>query len=387
MQEVTSHTFSYWEKQYLAHTHWLVVGAGLVGLQSAIALKEQYPNKRILVIDERALGNAASFRNAGFACFGSAGELMDEMRRTSEDEALKLYERRYLGIQKLVQKFGKCAIGFEATGGYEVFTEAEAEKFSDISDRLLGLNQQLQSIHGNANTFQLKDIGSTGMRALPTAVYAEEEGPIQTHLLYKAVRERAASVGVEILEGYTVAAMDDKVGGVSVWLSDALEIQCDFVLVATNGFSKRLMPELEVSPARGQVFITESLPFQPLNGIYHADDGYIYFRSLGDRILIGGGRNQAFSAEETMQMHNTELIRHYIQQYVSEVILPHRPKENPVKFEYEWAGIMGMHENRNPIIQFHSSRIMLAIRMGGMGVALSSWVAEEVMSQVKEMGI
>lgn len=387
MQEVSSHTFSYWEKQYLAHTHWLVVGAGLVGLQSAIALKEQFPNKRILVIDEKALGNAASFRNAGFACFGSAGELMDEMRRTSADEALKLYERRYLGIQKLVNKFGKDAIGFEATGGYEVFTEAEAEKFNEISDLLLGLNQQLQSIHGNANTFQIKEIGSMGMRALPTAVYAEEEGPIQTHLLYKVVRERAASVGVEILEGYTVATMEDKVGGVSVWLSDALEIQCDFVLVATNGFSKRLMPELEVSPARGQVFITEPLPFQPLNGIYHADDGYIYFRSLGDRILIGGGRNQAFSAEETMHMHNTELIRHYIQQYVSEVILPHRPKENPVKFEYEWAGIMGMHENRNPIIQFHSSRIMLAIRMGGMGVALSSWVAEEVLRQVKEMGI
>jgi hypothetical protein len=48
---------------------------------------------------------------------------------------------------------------------------------------------------------------------------------------------------------------------------------------------------------------------------------------------------------------------------------------------------MGMNENRNPIIQFHSSRILLAIRMGGMGVALSSWVAEEVMKKVKEIGI
>lgn len=384
MQEVSSHTFSYWEKQYLAHTHWLVVGAGLVGLQSAIALKEEFPLKRVLVIDEKALGNAASFRNAGFACFGSAGELLDEMRRTSESEALALYEKRYLGIQKLKNNFGAERIGFEATGGYEVFTKHEADKFGSIASSLDSLNAQLRGIHGWENTFEIKNIAETGMNALGDAIYAGAEGPIQTHLLYRAVREKAASVGVEILEGYTVAAMEDKVGGVTVWLSDALEIQCDFVLVATNGFSKKLLPEVEVKPARGQVFITQPLPFQPLKGIYHADDGYIYFRSLGDRILIGGGRNKAFQAEETMQMQTTDAIKQYIHQYILDVILPVRGRENPVLFDYEWAGIMGMHENRNPIIQFYSSRIVLAVRMGGMGVALSSWVADEVLKLIKK---
>jgi hypothetical protein len=45
---------------------------------------------------------------------------------------------------------------------------------------------------------------------------------------------------------------------------------------------------------------------------------------------------------------------------------------------------MGMNENRNPIIGWHSNRVCLAVRMGGMGVALSSWVADEVIEVVKK---
>jgi hypothetical protein len=57
-------------------------------------------------------------------------------------------------------------------------------------------------------------------------------------------------------------------------------------------------------------------------------------------------------------------------------------------FDYEWSGVMGMNENRNPIIGWHSDRVCLAVRMGGMGVALSSWVADEVLRVVeKDLGI
>jgi glycine/D-amino acid oxidase-like deaminating enzyme len=68
-----------------------------------------------------------------------------------------------------------------------------------------------------------------------------------------------------------------------------------------------------------------------------------------------------------------------LKHYVETVVMPGKI----VNFEYGWSGIMGMDNNRNPIIGWHSDRVCLAVRMGGMGVALSSWVAEEVVRVIR----
>jgi hypothetical protein len=45
---------------------------------------------------------------------------------------------------------------------------------------------------------------------------------------------------------------------------------------------------------------------------------------------------------------------------------------------------MGMGPQRTPIIEAESNRVYKAVRMGGMGVALSAWVAEEVVELIKK---
>jgi len=139
---------SYWEQQGFGKADWVVIGAGLVGLQSARRIKESFPAARVVVLDEHALGNAASLRNAGFACFGSAGEMLDEIERTSELEAVGLYEKRFLGIQKLLGRYGAARIGFQASGGTEVFSSGDTEEAVRVFDHLTGLNGMLRSVHG-----------------------------------------------------------------------------------------------------------------------------------------------------------------------------------------------------------------------------------------------
>jgi gamma-glutamylputrescine oxidase len=199
-------------------------------------------------------------------------------------------------------------------------------------------------------------------------------------LLYRAVREDAIAQGVEIYEGIRVSGWEDTSVGVEVSLAQGGVIRASRMLICTNGFTRDLIPTVAVAPARGQVFVTESLGSLPFQGIYHADQGYIYFRSLGDRLLIGGGRNRDFVGEETMDMDVTKPFEQYLKTYVETVILPGKS----VRFEYGWSGIMGMDNNRNPLIGWHSDHVCLAVRMGGMGVALSAWVAEEVLNVVRD---
>lgn len=46
--------FSYWEQQSFLHYDHIVIGSGIVGLSTAIELKDRFPQKRVLVL-ERSL--------------------------------------------------------------------------------------------------------------------------------------------------------------------------------------------------------------------------------------------------------------------------------------------------------------------------------------------
>ncbi len=371
-------SFSYWEQQGFGQADWVVIGAGFVGLQSARKIKEAYPKQRVMVLDSHAIGNAASLRNAGFACFGSAGEMLDEIGRTSLAEALQLYENRYLGIQILRERYGSTAIGYEPCGGMEVFLPEKPDEFTAIESRLDFLNKELKTIH-NSDAYHVSNPIETGMRVLKTAISSPLEGSILTHQLYSCIRQDALSIGVELYEGMQVLTFNESSEWIEICLSNLMPIRTRQIVLCTNGFTPKLLPAIDLNPARGQVFVTNALSKQPLNGIYHADKGYLYFRSLGDRILIGGGRNQDFLEETTTEMAVTDTIRTYIKAYMERVVLPGQT----IRFQYEWSGIMGMHEDRNPIIRQESERVFLAVRMGGMGVALSAWVANQLLTIIQ----
>ena len=81
---------SFWEKQtYINHTDFLIIGSGIVGLSTAIYLKERFPNKKVTVIERGYLPTGASSKNAGFACIGSPSELLDDLSKNNEDDPSK----------------------------------------------------------------------------------------------------------------------------------------------------------------------------------------------------------------------------------------------------------------------------------------------------------
>ncbi|MBL7811708.1 MAG: FAD-binding oxidoreductase, partial [Bacteroidetes bacterium] len=137
---------------------------------------------------------------------------------------------------------------------------------------------------------------------------------------------------------------------------------------------------LPVQPARGQVLVTSGIPGLAWRGLMHADKGYIYFRSLGSRILIGGARNTDFQGEETTDLHTTESIQQNLIEFLKEVVIPGESFD----ITHTWAGTMGMHQDRSPIVKRLDKNLYACVRMGGMGVALSALVCRELAGLMKE---
>ena len=63
---------SFWEREvFFKDQDIIIVGSGLVGLLSALELRNKFPRRKILILERGALPSGASTKNAGFACFGS----------------------------------------------------------------------------------------------------------------------------------------------------------------------------------------------------------------------------------------------------------------------------------------------------------------------------
>ena len=101
----------------------IIVGSGIVGLSTAVFLKKRFPKSKILVLEKGILPQGASSKNAGFACFGSLSEILEDLKSHSVDEVLSLLKSRVDGLQLLRQMLGDEALDYRSYGGYELFLE------------------------------------------------------------------------------------------------------------------------------------------------------------------------------------------------------------------------------------------------------------------------
>jgi glycine/D-amino acid oxidase-like deaminating enzyme len=150
------------------------------------------------------------------------------------------------------------------------------------------------------------------------------------------------------------------------------------VVACTNAFASKLFPGIDVVPARGQVLLTAPIKGLKLEGCFHYDHGYYYFRNLGNRVLLGGARNKAIEQERTTEFNITGIIQEELERFLSTVILPGQSYE----ITDRWSGIMAMGSEKMPILKNYSDKILVAVRMSGMGVALAPVIGESVAAMI-----
>lgn len=366
---------SFWEReQYLDGIDVLIAGSGIVGLNAALALKKKNPALNVTVAERGALPSGASTKNAGFACYGSLTELMDDLTHSSEDEVFRLVEKRFRGLQRLRENIGDANMQLEMLGGYEVF--GNSDEFQACAERMAWFNRQLEPIVGLPDVYVDASgrIAEFGLGRVQHMVLNRGEGQIDTGRMMTALIDKAKSAGVQLLNGLEALRFDEEENGLALHTRNGFTVRCKQLIICTNGFAKQLLPEEDVEPARAQVLVTHPIPGLKLRGAFHYEKGYYYFRNVGDRVLFGGGRNLDFDAERTTEHALTSIVQDKLDELLQTMILP----GVPYVVDMRWAGTMGVGAAKAPIVRTISNRVHCAVRMGGMGVALGSLTGEEV---------
>src|SRR5574343_76362 len=363
---------SYWEiKNWFTNVDYTIVGSVIVGLHTALALRERFPSAKILILEKGVLPQGASTKNAGFACFGSVSEILDDLKTHTEEEVIQLVQKRYDGLQLLRKNLGDAVLDLKPYGGYELFLKEDESFYNECVQKMPFINDILKPLF-KTEVFSKEVDRFNFDNIFEYLIFNPFEAQIDTGNMMQALLRKAHENNILILNSQTVTSFQELNDNVEV-VTNEISFKTNKLLFTTNGFAAQLTNN-QVKPARAQVLITKPIPNLDIKGTFHLDKGYYYFRNINDRILLGGGRNLDFDGETTTELAITEKIQNRLEELLKTVILPN------INFEVEhrWSGTMGIGAHKKPIVEQLSNHVYCGVRMGGMGVAIGSLVGQEL---------
>ncbi|MDA9774374.1 FAD-binding oxidoreductase [Saprospiraceae bacterium] len=184
-------SISFWEKESLEQVYDLIIiGAGFVGLSAAISYKEQFADKNILVLERGVIAYGASTRNAGFSCFGSIGELEDDLQNGSLESIKETVRLRYQGLQKLRSLVPEDQMDYVECGSVELFDDQKS--YEAAAEKIMFWNEALSFLKLD-NIFQRVDVEHGGFYKMGISNPFEGQlNPKKTGRLFMARKKKTS---------------------------------------------------------------------------------------------------------------------------------------------------------------------------------------------------
>ena len=240
---------SFWEHNSFTQYDIIIVGAGITGLSTACSIKEKQPDKNILVLERGIFPTGASTKNAGFACFGSMSEILDDLNHHTEDEVLALIQQRVEGLRQLRALLGDTTLDYQAHGGYELFLKQDKQTFNHCRDKMAYVNALIAEIL-QGETFQLKELNRRLTQEIRQRKRIEKnlvavEQTLEQHSKLAALGEMSAAISHELNQ--PLAAMKTYLAGASLLLKRnrpdetvAALMRIDDLIQRMGGITKQL---------------------------------------------------------------------------------------------------------------------------------------------------
>ena len=335
---------SFWEKRgYFENIDFLIIGAGIVGMSTALFLRKKYKNAKITILERGYLPTGASSKNAGFTCFGSPTELYDDLKTMNEKLVWETFSNRYYGLQCLFELVSQSEINYSACKSWDLIesgvTNEIKNEFIDYinekSKEITGIDQIYSEDKQVANNF--------GFQKIQTSYCNQLEGALDTGKLIQELYKNVIKNNIEVLFGMEALSMESSANEVLVETKYGV-LKAANCIIATNGFAKKWISD-DIQPARAQVLVTNEIKDLKVKGTFHFEKGYYYFRNVGNRVLLGGGRNLNVDEETTEEFGTTQIIQQKLEEMLQTIVLPNQE----FSIDYSWSGIMGLERQRVPL--------------------------------------
>jgi gamma-glutamylputrescine oxidase len=343
-----------------------IVGAGFCGSWLAYFLKAHYPRLRVAIFERDFLSLGASSRNAGFLSCGNISEWLEDFGALGWEETTRTLQARLEGIRILRRELGE-EIRVEENGSadFDELTEEKVRFHTRLNDFL--------EAEGTGSLFEIRParIGNKEV----SVCFNRFDAQLNPCEALIALHRRLARSGVPIHWRTNVESLGE---GKAVLRRDETisDLKYEQAFLCTNAFARRLNPSSRVQPARGQILVTTPVRTETTRTLGFLESGYDYFRFIGDRLLVGGGRLGFKDAEDTDRLETTDELRVYLTSLAGRVL-----GHEDFSIESHWSGIMGLrgggHASLTDLLRPSpiDARTEEIAGFGGWGVTLAPYVA------------
>lgn len=355
-----------------------VVGGGLAGLASALALAER--GKKVALLETHHIGWGASGRNGGFVSAGFAlgGEAI--LKRLGEKPGKQLYDLSHAALER-VRERASCNLGSDDAPlpmgagilvGWRYDPGAGVEAEVAAHAKLLGEDLEFYP------QARLRKVLAT--ERYHCAVLNRRGIHLNPLAFCRRMARLAELAGVRIFEASPVTAVERRGQDWRVATASG-SITGRNVVLAGGGYLGRLVPGVSqgILPICTYVMTTEPLGDRlkaAIDGDFAIGDTRMncdYYRPLADGRLLWGGD---ITARQQPPRRLAEQMRgRMVQVY---------PQLADAKVEFAWQGTMSYARHRMPAIGESAPGLWYATGFGGHGMATTTLAGELVGSALAE---
>ena len=333
-----------------------VIGGGVTGCSCALTLAAR--GVRVRLHEAREIAGGASGRNGGFALRGATPPYDEARRLLGEERARLVMDLTERSLDRMEELAGDA---FHRVGSLRLaYDETERDALRREHDALREDGFAVDWVDALAPPLDRLYLGG---------ILHPTDGALQPARWVRRLAAHAVAAGADVREGDAV-------------LVD--ELDADVIVVAGDGFTAGLLPELAglVRATRGQVLATEPLRELLYERPHYAREGYDYWQQLLDgRLVIGGSRDASFDSEQTDVEATTDLVQARIDALV-EQLAGYRPQVT-----HRWAGLWGTTPDLQPLVGLVPGREGVWVAGGysghgnALGLACGDLVARAILGE------
>ena len=348
-----------------------IVGSGYTGLTAARVLAKA--GSSVAVMDQYEIGWGASSRNGGMATPGLKQDIFKIHKKYGMDYAREFWRSSVDAIDLLEQIIIEENIDCDWSRKGHIALACKQSHYDELPEYAAWIKKEM----GHEKTIVPREEirSEIGTDAYFGGLSDESSGGLQPAKYVNGLARSVADLGVKLCEDTRVEKINRNGSGYELITSKG-DMKAQEVIIATNGYTDMLVPELKpkVFPVGSYIIVTEPLPqdlkdiLSPKRRMFYDSKWFInYFRLTPDGRMLWGGRNDL----------STDLDLHESATILSQQVCKVFPELNDYEFTHTWTGKLGITFDLMPHIG-NINGIHYAFGYGGHGLSIATYLGTEL---------
>ena len=373
----------YWTEEYpLGKTYnvstelpdkvdFVIIGSGYTGLTAARVLAKS--DSSVAVFDEKKIGWGASSRNGGMATPGLKQDIFKIYKKYGMEYAREFWKASVDAIDLLENIIQEEKINCDWSRNGHIALACKQSHYDKLPEYANWIQKEL----GHKKTLVPKEEihSEIGTNYYYGGLSDEVSGGLQPAKYVDGLARACNDYGVQLFENNRVHSIK-KAGEVYEVVTDKGALKAKKVIVATNGYTDMLVPELKpkVFPVGSYIIVSDVLSeklqkkLSPKGRMFYDSKWFInYFRLTPDGRMLWGGRNDL----------STDLDLVESASILSRQVRTVFPDLENTTFTHTWTGKLGITFDLMPHIG-EVNGIHYTFGYGGHGLSIATYLGTEI---------